>query len=144
VLLDVGSVPATGLTLFLKGVDELTIWKPHVKRNRMYFKKETFETQFAKVRLSLKNFEKQCTPQGKTSYPFQMMLPADLPPSTFCKSARVKSLQAKVRYFLVAEITGGAENLSHQHEVTLTKPMDEPRQATFATENKVGGYFGVG
>jgi len=40
VYLDVGSVPADNLTLFLKGIDELTIWKRHLKRDRRYFKRE--------------------------------------------------------------------------------------------------------
>lgn len=91
VYLDVGQVPATNLTIFLKGVDEITVWKRHLKNNRRYFKKESKVTQFARVKLVLKNFEDKRTPSGLTSYPFQMQLPADLPPSCFCKS-KVKSL----------------------------------------------------
>jgi hypothetical protein len=47
-----------------------------------------------------------------------MQLPLDLPPSVFCKS-KVKGLLAKVRYFLVAEISGGAENLSGEVELSI-------------------------
>lgn len=39
VLLDVGSMPADSLTLFLKGVDEITTWKRHLKKNRRYMKR---------------------------------------------------------------------------------------------------------
>ena len=92
VMLDIGSVPATGLTLLLKGVDELSIWKKHLKKNRRYYKKEEKVTQFAKVKLTLKNFEEKRTPEGKTCYPFRINLPADLPPSVFAKSCKVMSL----------------------------------------------------
>jgi hypothetical protein len=109
VCLEAGSVPATSLNLYLKGTDEITFWRRHLKKNRRYFKKEVISTQFARVKMNLKTFDERKTPSGRTSYPFKMQLPHDLPPSTFCKSFKAKSLQAKVRYYLVAEIVGGAK-----------------------------------
>ena len=86
VLLDVGSMPADSLTLFLKGVDEITTWKRHQKKNRRYMKREVQSNQFARVKLQLTTFPERKIPAGKTAYPFQMSLPVDLPPSITCKS----------------------------------------------------------
>ena len=70
VMLDMGQVPADSLTLYLKGVDELTVWKRHLKKNRRYLRSETTQTQFARIKLLLTNFADRKTPAGKTAYPF--------------------------------------------------------------------------
>lgn len=70
VYLDMGSVPADTLTLYLKGVDEVTVWKRHLKKNRRYLKEEVKKSQFARVKLQLTNFPDRHTPEGKTAYPF--------------------------------------------------------------------------
>jgi hypothetical protein len=35
------TIEADSLTLFFKGVDELSIWKRHTKGNKRYMKRET-------------------------------------------------------------------------------------------------------
>lgn len=121
VCLDCGAVPADTLTLFLKGTDDLSIWKRHLKGSTRYFKKESKVTQFARVKLVLSKFPEKQTPSGKTCYPFQISLPADLPQSVICRSSKVKSLTAKTTYFLVAELSGGAQKLSSEVEFPIVR-----------------------
>ena len=116
-------MPADSLTLCLKGVDEISIWRRHLKRNCRYLKKDRETVEFAKVKVNLKTFDKKRAPKEKTSYPFSLQLPQDLPATNVCKSAKIKSLQAKIRYVLIAEITGGAGNLITEHEVVLYRPL---------------------
>ncbi len=69
-------------------------------------KKQTNSNTFAKVKLVLANFLDKHTPAGRTSYPFQLKLPQELPPTVFCKSNKAKSLKASTKYILTAELSG--------------------------------------
>lgn len=105
--LDLDQKPADTLTLYLHGVEDVSIWRRHTNRGHRYMKKETHSNTFAKVKLVLTHFLDKQTPVGRTSYPFEIKLPDEMPPTVFCKSHKAKSLRAATRYILTAELSGG-------------------------------------
>lgn len=97
---------ADTLTLYLHGHDRVVEWRRHLHGKRRYLKRSEKSNQFCRVALTLKQFNGQ-TPDQKTAFGFVMQLPDDLPPSVCLKSTFVKGLQAKVEYFLEAQLTIG-------------------------------------
>lgn len=84
-------------------------------------KKETNLNTFAKVKLVLTNFIDKHTPTGRTSYPFELKLPKDCPPTVYCKSNKVRSLNATTKYILTAELSGGTVT-TQDMEVVIFRP----------------------
>jgi len=50
----------------------------------------------------------------------------------------------KTKYTLVVEISGGSQKIVSEQELLVCRPINRGKSVAAATENKVGGYFGVG
>lgn len=72
-----------------------------------------------------------------------MVLPEELQVTTFVSSNRVRSLQASLKYLLVAELTSLKGDLTSEVELPLYQPIHQSAPVTHVLENKVGGVFGV-
>jgi len=67
------------LTLSLEGEDKITHWRRHVHGIRRYLNHEQSKDIFAKVKMTLKEYNDRSTPDIKVAYAFTMVLPNDIP-----------------------------------------------------------------
>lgn len=85
-------------------------------------KREVKQNQFARIKLHLNSFADKKTPSGKTSYPFKIQLPDNLPPTVFCKSAKIKGLLALTKYSLIAELDTQSK-ITQEKSVVILKQI---------------------
>lgn len=130
VYLKTGNQAADKLKLTLKGTSSVELWRRHILGTRRYIKRERNDEPFAKVTLTLKEFNSRQTPSGKSCYSFSMALPEDLPATNFMNNWQVKSLCASTRYMLAAELISNDEVvMKNEIELPLYRKADNSKFA---------------
>lgn len=124
--------------------DEALSWDRCVFKKQRYLKRKLNQNSFGKVNLTLAQFESGQAPMGKSAHKFSIVLPQNLPPSTFIKSPHIQGVQGTVKYLLQATLEGS------QHAGELEVPIHRSLEGRDAYANPkyvdhdrlVGGFFG--